>query len=90
MPAPGNMPVRRAIHRCWACRVVEAEKEKLMSKVVTCRDVGVDCDFEARGETEREVLKKCADHARMEHGMDPIPADLVAKVKAAIRDEKAA
>jgi len=50
----------------------------------------VDCDFEARGETEREVLKQCADHARTEHGMDPIPADLVAKVKAAIRDEKAA
>ena len=61
-----------------------------MSKVVKCRDVGVDCDFVARGETEREVLKKCADHARTEHGMDPIPADLAAKVKAAIRDEKAA
>jgi len=61
-----------------------------MSKVVKCRDIGVDCDFEARGDTEREVLKQCADHARTEHGMDPIPADLVAKVKAAIRDEKAA
>jgi predicted small metal-binding protein len=61
-----------------------------MSKVVKCRDVGVDCDFVARGETEREVLKQCAEHARTEHGMDPIPADLLTKVKAAIRDEKAA
>jgi predicted small metal-binding protein len=61
-----------------------------MSKVVKCRDVGVDCDFVARGETEQEVLKKCADHARREHGMDPIPAELTAKVKKAIRDEKAA
>ena len=61
-----------------------------MSKVVKCRDIGVDCDFVARGETEQEVLKKCADHARREHDMDPIPADLTAKVKKAIRDEKAA
>lgn len=61
-----------------------------MSKVVKCRDVGMDCDFVARGETDREVLKKCADHARTEHGMDSIPTEVAAKVKAAIRDEKAA
>ena len=61
-----------------------------MSKVVRCRDVGVDCDFEARGETDVEVLRKCAEHARSEHGMDKIPPELAAKVKSAIRDEKAA
>jgi predicted small metal-binding protein len=61
-----------------------------MSKVVRCRDVGVDCDFEARGETDVEVLRKCVEHARSEHGMDQIPAELAAKVKSAIRDEKAA
>ena len=26
-----------------------------MAKIVRCRDVGVDCDFEARGETEKEI-----------------------------------
>ena len=61
-----------------------------MAKVVTCRDVGVDCDFVARGQTEQEVLKKCAEHARSEHGMTELPSDLAVKVKAAIRDEKAA
>ena len=61
-----------------------------MAMVVKCRDVGVDCDFEARGETEREVLRKCAEHARKEHGMDPIPAELASKVKSAIHPEKAA
>jgi predicted small metal-binding protein len=61
-----------------------------MAKVVTCRDIGVDCDFVARGQTEQEILKKCAEHARSEHGMTEIPADLAVKVKAAIRDEKAA
>lgn len=59
-------------------------------KVVKCRDVGVDCDFEARGQTEQEVLKKCAEHARTEHGMQELPVELTAKVKAAIHDEKAA
>jgi predicted small metal-binding protein len=29
-----------------------------MKKILKCRDVGVDCDFEASGKTEEEVLKK--------------------------------
>lgn len=61
-----------------------------MAKVIRCRDVGVDCDFEARGETVQEVLENCQEHARAAHGMDEIPAELVTRVKAAIRDEKAA
>ncbi len=61
-----------------------------MAKVVTCRDVGVDCDFEAHGQTEQEVLTQCADHARSAHGMQELPSQLLAKVKAAIREEEAA
>lgn len=61
-----------------------------MTKVLRCRDVGVDCDFEARGQTEQEILKKTQEHARKDHGMDEIPADLAVKLKSAIRDEKAA
>ena len=61
-----------------------------MTMVVKCRDVGVDCDFEAKGQTEQEVMQKCADHARKEHGMKEIPAELATKVKAAIHQEKAA
>ena len=61
-----------------------------MAKVIACRDVGVDCDFVARGQTEQEVLKKCVEHARSAHGMQELPAELTAKVKAAIREEKAA
>jgi predicted small metal-binding protein len=60
-----------------------------MSKVVTCRDVGVDCDFVARGETEQDVLEQCAEHGRKEHGMNELPADLAEKVRGAMRDEAA-
>lgn len=58
-----------------------------MAKVVNCRQVGVDCDFEARGETEQEVLDRCAEHARAAHGMQEIPPDLIEKVRNAIREE---
>jgi predicted small metal-binding protein len=61
-----------------------------MAKVLTCRDVGVDCDFVARGATVDEVLEKAREHATKEHGFADIPAELVDKVKAAIRDEEAA
>jgi predicted small metal-binding protein len=58
-----------------------------MAKVINCRDVGVDCDFQARGETVEEVLQKCAEHARSDHGMEQIPPELEAAVRNAMRDE---
>lgn len=61
-----------------------------MAKVLTCRDVGVDCDFVARGATEEEVLEKARAHAASDHGFADIPPELVDKAKAAIRDEEAA
>ena len=60
-----------------------------MSLTVSCREVGVDCDFVAKGNTEQEVLQQCAEHARKEHGMTELPADLAQKVRGAIRDEAA-
>jgi len=60
-----------------------------MAKTVNCRDVGVDCDFVARGETEQEVLQQCAEHARTAHGMNEIPPELAIKVRAAIREQAA-
>ena len=41
-----------------------------MAKIVRCREVGVDCDFEARGATEEEVLDKAAEHGRTAHGIE--------------------
>ena len=58
-----------------------------MAKIISCRDVGVDCDFVARGETEEEILQKCADHAKNDHGMTEIPREMQDKVRASIRDE---
>lgn len=58
-----------------------------MAKVLKCRDVGVDCDFEARGATEQEIIQKAREHAKAAHGFNDIPPELADKVRAAIRDE---
>lgn len=58
-----------------------------MAKVLRCRDVGMDCDFVARAETEEEILKQAAEHVQTVHNMKEIPEELVEKVRAAIRDE---
>jgi len=58
-----------------------------MGKIIRCREVGVDCDFEARGATEQEVLDKAAAHGRSALGIQELSPELVAKVRAAIREE---
>ena len=58
-----------------------------MAKVLTCREVGMDCDFVARGNTEEEILAQAAAHAQHDHGFTDIPAEVLEKVKAAIHDE---
>ena len=58
-----------------------------MAKIVRCREVGVDCDFEARGETEQEILDKCAEHGRSAHGIQELSPELLVMVLGAIREE---
>ena len=52
-------------------------KAKESEKELCCRDVGVDCDFVARGKDEKEILAKAADHARKAHNMREIPKELL-------------
>jgi predicted small metal-binding protein len=59
-----------------------------MAKTMSCRDVGPDCDFVARGETEEEVMGQVAEHARSAHNMEDVPPELAEKAKAAIRDDE--
>ena len=59
-----------------------------MAKVLRCRDVeGADCDFVARGETEQDLFQQCASHAMTAHPDVQMTPALLAKAKAAIRDE---
>ena len=58
-----------------------------MAKVLKCSDVNPGCDFEIRGNSEDEVLRKAAEHAKTAHNMQSIPPDLLSKARGAIRDE---
>ena len=39
-----------------------------MSKVIRCRDAGVDCNFIARGETEEELFRKASNMGKKPTG----------------------
>lgn len=60
-----------------------------MAKTMSCRDVGADCDFVARGNSEEEIMAQVSEHARTAHKMSDITPEVVEKVRGAIRDEAA-
>ncbi len=59
-----------------------------MGKIIECAkvDPSSGCTHVVRGKDEEEVLKNAAEHAK-EHGITEVTPELMAKVKAAIRDE---
>jgi predicted small metal-binding protein len=59
-----------------------------MRKIMRCRDVGMDCDFQAHGKTDDEVVRNAAQHASDKHGLATIPPDLEKKVRAAIKEQR--
>ncbi len=58
-----------------------------MAKVLRCNDLMPGCPFEARGESEEEVLAQAAEHAKSAHDMSEIPEGVMNAVRNAIRDE---
>jgi predicted small metal-binding protein len=57
-----------------------------MSKELHCRDLGFDCEAVIRADSEDEILAQAAEHARPVHNVDEISPELVASVRAAIRE----
>ncbi|MSU90386.1 DUF1059 domain-containing protein [Rhodobacteraceae bacterium 2CG4] len=57
-----------------------------MTKVLKCGDLMPGCTFQAKAETEDEILQAAATHAREAHNLEPTP-ELVEKVRSAIREE---
>jgi predicted small metal-binding protein len=55
-------------------------------KDLHCRDVGMDCDFVMRGESNDEIMQKAGEHAQQAHHMTVTP-ELAKKVESLIHDE---
>jgi predicted small metal-binding protein len=51
-----------------------------------CGAVVPNCSKRFRASSENEILSQVAEHARKDHGMNDVPAEVVAKVRAAIKD----
>ncbi|MFQ5688644.1 MAG: DUF1059 domain-containing protein [Gemmatimonadota bacterium] len=57
-----------------------------MGKRLECRDVVPGCDYAAWAETEDELLELVTLHARHAHEMEEIPAEVLERIRAAVRD----
>jgi len=58
-----------------------------MAKVLKCGDINPGCNFEIKADSEHDVLRKAAEHAKIAHNMENIPPEVLSKVKGAIHDE---
>ena len=56
-----------------------------MGKHIECDEIMNGCTFKASAETEEELLEKVSAHAAETHGLEEIPPEVAASVKAAIR-----
>lgn len=57
-----------------------------MTKKVQCTDIGLECDYEARGLTEDDVLTQVAVHAKEDHPDVQLDQEVIARVREEIRD----
>jgi len=55
------------------------------AKMPSFKCIAKNCPFETSAPTEAELMKKIVEHAKTVHNMDPMPPDIMAKVKAAIK-----
>ena len=53
--------------------------------LISCRDAGVDCDFQARGSSLDEVMQRCAEHAIREHNMKGFGPELYVKMRRCVQ-----
>jgi len=58
-----------------------------MAKVylISCRDAGVDCDFQARGSSLEEVMQLCAEHGIQEHSMKAFGPELYTRMRRCVK-----
>jgi predicted small metal-binding protein len=53
-------------------------------KRLACRDVGLDCDYIIKGETEEEIMKNAVQHAWEIHAIKP--EEMTSEMKVRIKD----
>ncbi len=57
-----------------------------MDKKLSCKDMGLDCEYTVCARTETEAIKKVGDHIQTIHGIKGFSKDFYDKAMAAIKD----
>ncbi|MFA4954442.1 MAG: DUF1059 domain-containing protein [Patescibacteria group bacterium] len=54
---------------------------------ITCKDMGMDCTFEAQASTMEDLMLQMSDHAASSHGLTPdqMTPEMEEKLKAAVK-----
>jgi len=55
-------------------------------KTLSCKDVGVNCDYQARGKTVDEVLKKATEHAKKDHNIKKVTREYLDSWRTKVHD----
>ncbi|HVH72039.1 MAG TPA: DUF1059 domain-containing protein [Candidatus Dormibacteraeota bacterium] len=58
-----------------------------MTKVLYCNDLVPGCKFEARGDSEEEILAEAVDHISTAHRMANLSDEILEMVRKAIQEE---
>jgi predicted small metal-binding protein len=65
--------------------LIQQRRSEVILPSIMCKDIGMDCPFEAKGTTNPELMRKFIDHAQSAHKMQVLPADIIFKVQHAIK-----
>jgi predicted small metal-binding protein len=58
-----------------------------MKKIIYCRDVGLDCPGVIKANSEEEALVLAAEHAKKVHGLNEVTPEIIAKIKAVMKED---
>jgi predicted small metal-binding protein len=50
-----------------------------------CKDLGMECSFEAKGTNDREIMRQFINHAESAHKMLVLPADVIYQIQKSIK-----
>lgn len=73
------------LHNAGIAEVGLIGKGRLPVGLNICRDLGMDCSFQASGTTDNKIMKEFIDHAASAHKMEVLSAEVILKVQNAIK-----
>jgi predicted small metal-binding protein len=66
---------------CFGYEPVSGVADKTPCVSLCCRDIGLDCSFEAIGETRPLTMREFIRHAETSHNMQVLSAEVLFKIK---------